>query len=969
MTQEQEGLPFDVMLGLNPERRFDKTELTEIAYRPTLIIGIGGTGQRVVPRLKTRLRGFFEEDQQRVFQCLVLDTDTQEPAEADELSPGEFVYLGNIDGNGIVDHLAIHDYIRPWWPQGYRPGFISKGAKAVRCVGRLALFHYIDEIIVRLQDAISQAIDVNASMGLQSRSAKVYVVASLCGGTGSGMFLDMAYIARDLFMQRVPVTYVTGLLVMPDAFEPLFTSLSTTNRARANTYAACKTLDHHMYHRDFPMRYSDTYAISLPSGQRPFDICYLLGSTNENHQNVGNISDLGEMMAEEIFLEIASPLGGKEASQLDNIDEVNNISLGKPMAYSSFAVGSLAYPVSEITTWCAARDTARLTQGLLLQPLASGSDAEESAEAFLRQQRIREQGVDEVLDQLNQSSRGSPISIQAQFIEVEGFKRDETLDVIRDLEAYTQEELVKLQEQMDANLDRLRQRARAALGREVKQLTLGPRYGVTFGQWFLGHLRAKVRAQRDEEMVAEAKEWKERKQAQLAVWRDARQELEAAVAPGGILGIRSLFGRGVTPALRDCISAYNGYLDAWRQLELRSRAITFYESLKESIDDLDRRLNSLKAKLNATRERTQLFTERALVGKRILQGEYVLARSAVGFERLRQLYERYSPSLETEEDKRRVLSEFLNYVLTNDPDWSPLAHAEDPEDQIGERLYNFLRAHFEERLGAMNLLELLEEMGDSAQVGHEVLTVFGQAGPFWNYTTVDCPEGRGNIHPVNLVGYDGLGGDDSRWADRLSAAIPDRFTPVTTNDGRQLVVLRTKHGLPLYTFKGLRGPYRNAYEVYEDQWRSQREGARPLHASELWEKTVADLHPSRLEYSRMLFAIGFALDLVYQSGDKSSWYYARARHKETEPFREDHQLANGLEEAIETFIIMKEARQDVDQELREMMVSAQADTLRRLRDFLPRFEELAAGSPTNKDVYHQMRAWVEQFVREYRRVL
>lgn len=963
----EEGLPFEVMLGARPESPFEEPQIRQIAYRPTLIIGLGGTGLKVAGKLKKRIRRFFEEERQGIFQLRVFDTDTpgQRPQE-ERLDPGEFIYLGNIDGNGIVEDLSIHEYIRPWWPKGYRPGFISTGAHTVRCVGRLALFHYIDDkIYTPLVDAIRRAIDVNTAMGIQAQNAKVYIVASLCGGTGGGMLLDMAYIARDLFMQTVPAAYITGVLAMPDAFEPLFTTISSVHRARANTYAALKELDHFTYYKDFKVRYSDVYEITLPAGHRPFNVSYLVGSTNKNAQNVGDIESLAEMAAEEVFLEIASPLRAQEASAFDDVGELDNVSLGKPMAYSSFAVASLSYPLGDIISWCAARDTARLIQDALLHPIADSKAADDAAEAFLRQQRIREAGVDEVLNQLNRDDKGQSLSVEVQLAELEAYEAEDIPVAIGDIESYRDEELDRAYKEMDSRLEELQERNMAALAERVNEFTRSPRRGVVFAGWFLERLGAKVEAQRDEEMVSEAKEWSDRKAKREVTWQDAKEEVDVAVASPDIPIIK---GRRIKQAIRDYVSAYNSYLQACQELELRSRAITFYEALKEEIERLDRKLESLIDKLDTTRELAYAASERALVRKRISEGEYVLARSAVDVDELKQLHEKFSPPSETEEDKRSILSKFLNYILAEEPDWSALARAEEKEDEMGKHLYAFLLDHFKKRLGDFDLLDVLEELGGSGRLAEEGLSLFRQAGPFWNYTTVDCPGGRGNISPINLIGYDKVDPADSEWVRQLRDAIPEHFSPVPTNDPRQLTILKTEHGLPLYTFKALRGPCRNAYELYEEQWRRQREGTRPLHASEEWEKLAADLHPGRMEYDETLFAVGFALDLIYETED-GHWYYAKARQEKGKPFKEDHRIAQGLGPALRVFLDKKEAKLDVDRAVRGMMVSAQADTLNRLREFMPGLERLIEESPSNKPYYKKMKAWIERFMKEYPRIL
>ncbi len=79
-----------------------------------------------------------------------------------------------------------------------------------RALGRLALVDNYRAIANRLGRALDritapealQQPAVHSGLGWRSNWPRVYLVASLAGGTGSGMFIDLAYIVRAALRQR-----------------------------------------------------------------------------------------------------------------------------------------------------------------------------------------------------------------------------------------------------------------------------------------------------------------------------------------------------------------------------------------------------------------------------------------------------------------------------------------------------------------------------------------------------------------------------------------------------------------------------------------------------------------------------------------------------------------------------------------------------------------------------------------------
>ena len=382
-------MPLDIneFIPGKPEKAFQEDEFAQTSYRPTIIIGLGGTGLAVVRRLKQLLKRYYPGEAKDIFQFVCFDTAAEEVPEGEEpLDAGEFVHLGAFDAADMIRHLDENRYIAHWWPGGkkrpYRPTFSGTGANRVRAVGRLVLFNYLSNTIIpRLENKIDRAIEINAQHGMGATSIKFYIVGSLAGGTCSGMMVDLAYITRMLGLRRQPTAFVTGVMVMDDAFLPKAHTENTRADFRANTLAALMEINYFSLVRRFKEQYDEiTSTEELPDGFRPFDIAYLLGLHNTQGQALASFNALTDMIAAEMMLEIASPLHGRTENVLDNVKANDRSVAGQPAAFSSFALSALVYPLQGIASWCALQAHAIFSDKVLLAPRRPVS--ERDAEPF-----------------------------------------------------------------------------------------------------------------------------------------------------------------------------------------------------------------------------------------------------------------------------------------------------------------------------------------------------------------------------------------------------------------------------------------------------------------------------------------------------------------------------------------------------------------------------------------------------------
>ena len=229
--------------------------------RPALVVGIGQAGLRVLQRLRFDLaERFGPPSNTPLVRTLFIDTDPDALDDATQLRPLE--RLAGLRPDDIFAaklNRAAH-YLKPrlngrsltegWFDSQllYR---IPRTPQTMnlRLLGRLAFCDHYRPLIGKIQAELDACLHPDSlhltedRTGLKRRTnrPRVYVVASLAGGTGGGMFLDMAYCLRTrLKRMGYEAPEVIGVLLVPPADAGL-----TSPQALGNTYAALTELNHY----------------------------------------------------------------------------------------------------------------------------------------------------------------------------------------------------------------------------------------------------------------------------------------------------------------------------------------------------------------------------------------------------------------------------------------------------------------------------------------------------------------------------------------------------------------------------------------------------------------------------------------------------------------------------------------------------------------------------------------------------
>ncbi|MCR5322052.1 MAG: tubulin-like doman-containing protein [Lachnospiraceae bacterium] len=301
---------------------------------PILIIGLGGTGVDAVIRLKKMIYDRLEcgEDEQhnpmdkpKNIEYLVMDTDSSYKninyhgiGFTESLKECLIYTSGSI--TPALQAPGLADYIKSWINPDLEAGEVINGAGANRQVGRYMFFDNISDI----KEVLTAKIKNITADYSNKTPLYTFVLAGISGGTGSGTFIDVPYIVRQLSASidnNRPVNRI-GILFMPDVNlnRPAINLVKSEN-LKKNGFAALKELDYLMNIGSSGDCFEQSYGGKLHVGRnasgdiRPFEACVLLSAKDKLGRIDTNPYEYTLAVAAETVLGFISAEPGVEASQ------------------------------------------------------------------------------------------------------------------------------------------------------------------------------------------------------------------------------------------------------------------------------------------------------------------------------------------------------------------------------------------------------------------------------------------------------------------------------------------------------------------------------------------------------------------------------------------------------------------------------------------------------------------------------
>ncbi len=294
--------------------------------RPTLFIGLGGTGLKVLARLRGRMyERFGNPDRFPIYGFLGIDSNSNDlemggVEESRGVPVKEYVDIGISaqQANHVRRELAgRYAHIAKWLSpdiSSVQTIHYNAGAGQIRNLGRLLFVHKIEDVktaIVRVAERITNTDSIQAARAagaqLEAVSADgldVVLVSSLAGGTGAGGVIDCAYLCR-LLSRDSNIRSIRAYLCLPDVFFKVLPS-NEVQRIYANGYAALREiefLNRHVMTRPFDTSAWGDFAERRRIDQQPFDICYLI-SRKKQGGGVASHGEIYDMIADALSFSV-----------------------------------------------------------------------------------------------------------------------------------------------------------------------------------------------------------------------------------------------------------------------------------------------------------------------------------------------------------------------------------------------------------------------------------------------------------------------------------------------------------------------------------------------------------------------------------------------------------------------------------------------------------------------------------------
>ena len=335
---------------------------------PTLFIGVGGTGGKIVKKVAEMCR---PEEKANV-NFAVLDTNVNDLTNV-AASDSKIYYVQTSTTQTVGDYLNYdQDALQHWFPKNavIYDKTVSEGAGQVRAISRLALNASIKTgKIMPLYDAID---DLFRKDGKAMKQAmRVVIVSTASGGTGSGIMTPLAMFVRDYVLNKYPNTslIVRALVLLPETLDSVISSSSERESQRRNAYATIKEINAFMmkgsgfFDVDEDLKRYENLSIdfAIPGtdekkklGCLPFDFCFLLDGQNSEDSTMINVGQYINQAARALYQQNIGPMQKDAFSMEDNIiKEMSAPGMFGRNRFGGIGAGTIKYPYDDIVKYIA----------------------------------------------------------------------------------------------------------------------------------------------------------------------------------------------------------------------------------------------------------------------------------------------------------------------------------------------------------------------------------------------------------------------------------------------------------------------------------------------------------------------------------------------------------------------------------------------------------------------------------------
>jgi len=292
--------------------------------QPALVVGLGRLGLETLRRLRGFLnQEFGHSDYVPHVRMVGLDVDADSVQHAGAGDPRTSLRANELMVARLQrpsHYLKGHDG-KPMGDVWLNPKLLYRIPKqasstGIRALSRLAFVDHLRMASRRLEMEL-QACCSNDTLhemarhtdvGIRTQTPRVYIVCALGGSTGSGMFVDTAYLMRHLLRkQGHPNAEIVGLFYLPPVSREGIRSSSL-----ANAYASLVELDHYSRNPQYAVKYETGEGQKLAELREqgpPFSRCMLLNLPEKPQSLDESTPPTIDEAAQLLGRELATPLG------------------------------------------------------------------------------------------------------------------------------------------------------------------------------------------------------------------------------------------------------------------------------------------------------------------------------------------------------------------------------------------------------------------------------------------------------------------------------------------------------------------------------------------------------------------------------------------------------------------------------------------------------------------------------------
>ncbi len=398
----------------------------------TIFIGIGGSGITTVTKIKEIYNRFeFTRVDSKKSKVIFAGIDVDKPEQSEKQSI-DFIPVSVPNPREVIDtHWAKDSVFKKWWHEGHYPETTLSPGNAAgrhRYNGRLIFWQNFKPLTKGIEALIAKAESIDPDVTSGKSKHCIYLINSIGGGTGAGMFIDVGFLIRDLLTQHPNFQLYSFL------FHGIIWERSGYIDSNKVALGALTQLERWMERPDkFEMKYYDA---KLPAKTNKFsalfDMVYLIDEKNLDGKQFirkGNKSLI------ELYMEFGSWL--LFILSLDDVDndlqntiadfaDLPKISPEGERArrFGSAAVSIITVPYEEITDWLKGAFVSSFENGFSELNLTDPTE-------MLKRLKIYEQNASEFSKVLRNSDAFSKLVTHIKNIAVDLGKTD-NLDVFND---------------------------------------------------------------------------------------------------------------------------------------------------------------------------------------------------------------------------------------------------------------------------------------------------------------------------------------------------------------------------------------------------------------------------------------------------------------------------------------------------------------------------------------------------------